>query len=164
MVPIFTQTANGSATGITFNNIPQNFTDLKLVVSLRTVSSNVDALGLFFNGNYSGYTRTQLIGDGSSASSNRSAYRDVGAFNSSANTANTFASFDIYIPNYTSSNFKQVIVDSVRENNSTAASLVMTAYLLSSTSPITRLEVDSSGQGANFAANSTVTLYGIRNF
>lgn len=161
MQPIYTQTASGSVTGITFNNIPQTFTDLKILVSIRSTSASVDALGMIFNSNYSGYSRTQITGDGSSAASNRITYRDIGSFNSSANTANTFASFDIYIPNYTSANFKQSIVESVRENNSTAATLVMTAQLSSSTAAITSLSFDSSAQGAPFAANSTFTLYGI---
>jgi hypothetical protein len=161
MQPIYTQTASGSVSGIVFNNIPQTFTDLKIVVSIRSTSASVDALGMVFNNSYSGYSRTQIIGNGSTATSSRVSYRDIGSFNSSANTANTFASFDIYIPNYTSSNFKQSIVDSVRENNSTEATLVMTAQLSSSTAAITSILFDSSAQGANFAANSTFTLYGI---
>jgi len=161
MQPIYTQTASGSATGVIFNNIPQTFTDLKIVVSARSTGSGVDALGLLFNGNYSGYTRTNIYGTGSSVASNRSAYRDIGLFNGTSTTANTYASFDIYIPNYTSSNFKQVIVDSVQENNATAANQTMTAYLLSSTAAITRLELDSSSAGVPFATNSTFTLYGI---
>jgi hypothetical protein len=52
-------------------------------------------------------------------------------------------------------------VDSVQENNATAANQTMTAYLLSSTAAITRLELDSSSQGVAFHANSTFTLYGI---
>jgi len=163
MTPIYTQTASGSANGIAFNNIPQYYTDLKIVASVRSTSANIDALGLLFNGNYSGYTRTVILGNGSTATSNRASYRDIGSFNSTATTTNTFASFDIYIPNYTSSNYKQIIVDAVMENNAASTNVYqgMTAYLLSSTAAITRLELDSSGQGVPFAANSTFSLYGI---
>ena len=161
MQPIYTQTASGSATGVSFINIPQTFTDLKIVVSIRSTSANVDALGLFFNGSYSNYTRTQVYGSGSGVASSRSAYRDIGPVNSTATTSNTFSSFDIYIPNYTSSNFKQVIVDSVMENNATFGYQAMTALLSSSTAAITQISLDSSGQGAPFAANSTFSLYGI---
>ena len=159
--PIYTQTASGSATGITFNNIPQTFTDLQILVSVRSTASGVDALGLFFNANYSGYSRTNVYGTGTAAASNSAAYRDVGLFNGTSTTANTYASFSIYIPNYTSSTFKQIIVDSVQENNATAANQTMTAYLLSSTAAITRLDLDSSNQGVPFATNSTFSLYGI---
>ena len=161
MQPIYTQTASGSATGIAFANIPQTFTDLQILVSVRSTASGTDALGLFFNSNYSGYTRTNVYGTGSGVGSNRSAYRDIGLFNGTSTTANTYASFSIYIPNYTSATFKQIIVDSVQENNATAANQTMTAYLLSSTAAITRLELDSSSQGVPFATNSTFSLYGI---
>ena len=36
MQPIYTQTIGATAGGIVFNNIPQTFTDLKVVVSTRT--------------------------------------------------------------------------------------------------------------------------------
>jgi hypothetical protein len=161
MTPIYTQIASGSATGIAFTNIPQTFTDLRILASVRTTSSNIDALGLIFNATYSGYTRTTISGTGSGVNSTRAAYRDVANIPSTAITANTFNSVDIYIPNYTSSNFKQVVVDGVMENNATAVNLSLVSYLLSSTASVTRIDLDSSGQGAAFAANSTFTLYGI---
>jgi hypothetical protein len=161
MQPIYTQTTNGSVNGVNFNNIPQTFTDLRIVVSVRSTSPNIDALGLFINGVFSAYTRTALFGTGSGVGSSRAAYRDVANIPSTAITANTFNSVDIYVPNYTSSNFKQFTVDGVMENNATAANLGLVAYLLSSTSPITSIGFDSAGQGVPFAANSTFTLYGI---
>jgi hypothetical protein len=154
-------TANGSTAAITFNSIPQTYTDLKVVVSARSTSTALDALGLFFNGNYASYTRTRVFGNGTSASSDRASYRDVGGYPGTNTTANVYASFDIYIPSYTSSTFKQVIVDGVSENNATLGYLNLTAYLLSSTAAITRLDIDASSSGLAFANPSTFTLYGI---
>jgi len=73
-------------------------------------------------------------------------------------TANTFASAEIYIPNYTSSNYKSLSVDFVGENNATTSYQYFTAGLFSNTSAITSLVIDGTD---NFVQYSTATLYGI---
>ena len=167
MTPIYTQTASGSAQTISFNNIPQHFTDLRLVISSRSaVNSTQDYIAMRFNGISAGslYSDTRLEGNGSSASSTRDtsvseiyfAWVSPGA----TATANTFGSCDVYIPNYTSANFKSVLIDGVNENNtSTVTALGLTAGLFRSTSAISSLSL--SHGNANFVANSTFSLYGI---
>jgi hypothetical protein len=74
-------------------------------------------------------------------------------------TANTFASNDIYIPNYTSSNYKSAISDTVTENNATLSFADLYAGLWRSTSAITSITIGPNGTG--FAQYSTFSLYGI---
>jgi hypothetical protein len=74
-------------------------------------------------------------------------------------TANTFSNGEIYIPNYTSSNFKSVSADNVQENNATAADGYLVSGLWSNTSPINSISIAS---GSNFAQHSTFHLYGIK--
>jgi hypothetical protein len=156
-----TEVGSAGASSIAFSSIPQGYTDLKVVVSARaTITSG--ALGIYFNGVTSGYSWRRLIGDGSSAFSDGSAsygnLRAIGT-NPSSYTANTFASAEIYIPNYAGSTNKSVSVDSLNENNATAAEASFLAGLWSSTAAITSVTLIPNSD--NFAQYSTATLYGI---
>lgn len=153
----------GGANNLTFSNIPQTgYTDLAVKISGRTLAGGAaDSLGMFINGVQTNRLRITLYGNGYNALSNSSTYRDVGASNGQGSTSNTFSSVDIYIPNYTSSNFKSFISDSAWENNSQSADVGMIAGLWSSTAAITELSFDSASAGVNFVQYSTFTLYGI---
>jgi len=168
MTKIATQVVgSGGASGITFSSIPQTFTDIKVVVSGRSnVSATRVYLGLRFNGvSTSSYSNTVVSSGGSSASSGRNYTGNteiyVAEINGATSTTNLFSNIDIYIPNYTSSNYKSLIADGVYENNITEAFDVLGAGLFLSTSAITSLNV-YPGSG-NFVQNSTFTLYGINN-
>lgn len=160
--PIYTQTASGSSSTIVFNNIPQTFTDLKLVISARlTDAGNFGSMYLRFNGNSSAlYSTTYAMGYGGVYSGRSSNAGAIETFYSSASgaTANTYSSNEIYLPNYTSSNFKQVNIDSVQENNHASESVnTLDAGLFRSTSAVTSLTIISGV----FTSASTFTLYGI---
>lgn len=162
---IATQTVGSSAaTTITFNSIPQGYTDLIIKTSFRTDATPgvaVQNLLAQFNGNTSSvYSERGLGGNGSSAYA-QSYSRNVlgvGLGNSANSTSNTFGNTDVYIPNYTSSNFKPISADGVTENNATASWIEMDAGLFSSTAAITSIVLSSGG---NFLQYSTFTLYGI---
>jgi hypothetical protein len=165
MQPIYTQTVgSGGATSITFNSIPQTFTDLKLVMSSRTAGANnfFDPSLQFNNDASSVYSYTQLYGTGSgSATSDRAS--NFAKFplwqNGSSSTSNTFGNYECYIPNYTSSNFKQVIIDAVTENNASTALSMLVAGLWRSTSAISTMNISSSSNA--FQQYTTFSLYGI---
>jgi hypothetical protein len=168
MQPIYTQTVgSGGATSITFNNIPQTFTDLKLEVSARGSQSGggvADISILFNNDSSSVYSYTGMSGTNNGTDSFRisSTYIQFAFFGSGNDaTANTFGSTSVYIPNYTSSSFKSGTGDTVTENNSsTAYWMRLMAYLYRSTSPITSIKLTPTG--TSFLQNSTFTLYGIK--
>lgn len=168
MTPIYTQTVgSGGASQIIFNNIPQFYTDLKLVISARASTSGqaVDGIGIQFNSDTtSTYSLTQLYGDGSGIASSRNANLNFiygGVINAATGTSNTFTNTEIYIPNYASSNFKQPIVDRTAENNTTIVALGLHSTLWRSTSGISSMRIYDYAGVFNFVQYSTFSLYGI---
>jgi hypothetical protein len=164
MQPIYTQTVGaGGASSITFNNIPQTFTDLKLSISMRGLDSALTEPWVRFNGDSAtNYSFTRIYGNGSSTSTDRGTSNTVMVILASPGTsytASTFGSGDLYIPNYVKSNFKSVISDTVTENNATLSFAMLFAGLWRNTSAITSITVGPNGTG--FAQHSTFTLYGI---
>ena len=152
---------NASAASVTFSNIPQSgYTDLKIVTSARTTHASDDAIVIAFNGSSSTYSMRRLDGNGSTATSDNNTTNIRAVTNDAGKTANTFGSWEAYIPNYTSSNFKSVSIDAVSENNATAANAQLVAGLWSTTSAITSM-VFTSYNSANFVQYSTFSLYGL---
>lgn len=162
MVKIQTVTVgSGGASSITFSSIPQTYTDLYVLLSTRSNRNGVnDQIYMTPNGATSGGSRRVLLGDGSSAASYNGSDFET-AYNQGNNTtANVFDNISIYIPNYTSSNYKSWSTDAVTENNATSAIASMRANLWSSTSAITSLVFDCGAYGP-FLQYSKATLYGI---
>lgn len=162
--PIYTQTVgSGGVVNVVFNNIPQTFTDLMVVVNTRTSNSNdqFQTIGMNFSSGYPApSTFTFVSGYGNSTASSRSSqFMSLGTLNDGSTTANTFSSHTAYIPNYTSSNFKQVIVDAVTENNAVRGVQSLYANLCRQTAPVTSMSFDVGGN--LFVQNSTFSLYGI---
>lgn len=168
MQPIYTQTVGaGGVASITFNNIPQYFTDLQLVTSSRMSGNTSGNYGIRFNADSTNsYSWTYLQGNGASAASGRLGSASLtelvaGQINGTETTANTFASSNIYIPNYTGSNYKQVISDAVREDNSSTGIGIMDSSLWLKTAAISSLTIRPYGGNGTFAQYSTFTIYGI---
>jgi hypothetical protein len=166
--PIYTQTIGaGGASSVTFNNIPQGFTDLQIVISGRTDFANVQGgIYMYLNGNAnSNYSGTFLTGNGSAASSARQ-NSNIGIFIGECSAANatsgTFSSHEIKITNYNNGYPKSIYTLAVAENNATAAVMSTNAGLSWLTLPVTSLTITSFGYG-NFVQYSTFTLYGISN-
>jgi hypothetical protein len=152
---------SGGIASIDFLNIPQTYTDLVLKVSARTnTTGSGNGFVMYLNGSTSSYTRRSVYGDGSTTASNSGTTAAGGLINGTTETSNTFASTDIYIPNYTGSNFKSTSHDTVSENNATFAYVLLSAGLWSNTSPITSMTlVPNAG---NFVQYTSAHLYGIK--
>ena len=169
LIPISTVVVgSGGASSIDFNNIPQGYTDLKIVCSTRSDSPNVyEYNAIRFNGNSSAiYTQRHVRGSGTTATSgtdtNATAIPPQMGTGGGA-TSNTFSNTEFYIPNYTSSNNKSVSIDSVGENNATAAYAGLNAAIWASSNSITSATIFPL-DGPNFVQHSTATLYGIRKY
>jgi hypothetical protein len=152
------------ASSVTFNNIPQTgYTDLVLKHSNR-LSGNANNYAIQFNGSSaSAYSDKVLIGNGSTASSGSDATNGVGIYgltNENSYTANTFTSGEIYIPNYTSSNYKSTSSDDVQESNAAGVFSYLSAGLWSNTSAITSITITPTSSNS-FAQYSTFYLYGV---
>lgn len=164
MVAIQTVTVGaGGAANITFSSIPQTYTDLVVKTSIRSDAGGGDCRIEFNGSGGTAYTGRILYGSGSgaaSASHSGQAFLTWGGLlNRNTTTGNTFASNEIYIPNYTSSNNKSVSVDGVEENNATEAYSGISAGLWSNSAAITSIKLTPSA--GNFVQYSTATLYGV---
>ena len=173
MQPIYTQTITNSTTnGISFNNVPQTFTDLKVVFSVRSLAASANnTIFLYFQdgGNNANYSETYVFGTGSTTGSARVATNSIDygtgifAIPGNTTTANTFGSGEAYIPNYSvSGNKKSYIIDVVSESNSATTGIYqeLAAGLWNLTTAITNVGFYLQG-GNYFAPNTTFTLYGI---
>lgn len=158
---IETKTLGTATASIEFTSIPQDGTDLYVLVSSRSdgafTSSEID---IAFNGSSSNFTGLYLYGSGSGTGT-ASDTTMVGSSSAANNTANTFGNASIYIPNYTSSNNKSISSDTVGESNATTAYMSIHAVLWSQTAAITSLTLRLDGGARNFVTGSTVSLYKI---
>lgn len=162
--PIYTQTAPGNSSEITFNNIPQNFTDLLIVVSARAgIAALSDGIIAKFNGSVSNFSFLSVEGNGSAASSGSSATTaNIARTNGSTATANSYASSVIYIPNYSRGNTKQITVSTVSETNATTTFMNFYSIFWNDRSPITSISFPQNS-GTNYTSDSTFTIYGVSN-
>ena len=149
----------GGAANIDFTNIPQTFTDLRIVASLRLASGGDGNLYYKFNNSSTNYTYRSLYGSGSTVGSGSGTDSLLGIITGATNTASVFGSIEIYIPEYTSSKNKSVIAESFSENNSAGAYQYPVTSLWSNTSAITQVTLYEPT--VNLAQFSSATLYGI---
>lgn len=138
-----------------------DYTDLAVFISGRcTISDTFRGSYISFNGSTSNFSGIYLQGSGSGVASGSLA-RYVGANPAGTATANTFSNKWIYIPNYSSSNYKSFSVDNVAENNASFAFNELMAGLWSNTAAITSMAFAHDSD--DYAAGSSFYLYGIKN-
>ena len=154
------------ASSITFSNIPQTYTDLKLVYSARG-ADNTSYTYITFNGSSSGSAVVLYAETSSSPTSfSPAVIQPISGQNYPSTTANTFASNELYIPNYTASGVaKSISHDGSTENNSNSAYEAMSAGLTTTTSAISSITIKQGGSSdtGSFKEFSTFYLYGISN-
>jgi hypothetical protein len=166
MVPIAQVTSSGSTSQLFFDNIPQTFQDLVLIGSTRTAAAvTVASVYILINNNQAtNRSVTVLSGNGSAASSSRfsgSTFMFSATLPGASSTAGIFNAFNAHILNYTNTTtFKTVLTRNASDLNGSGVT-ELTANLLQSTAAVTSVNVINDGFN-NFAAGSTVTLYGIR--
>jgi hypothetical protein len=157
--------AGGAAT-ISFTSIPQTYTDLRVVVSVRSddaIRSYTD-VGVQLNSIATGYYMKLLYtNNGTSAASANSS--DGGNFTwgsegtGATATANTFGNSEFYIPEYVGSKYKSILVNGAGEQNAAATGLFISGGYVMSTEPITSITLNPSV--GSFVQYSTATLYGV---
>jgi hypothetical protein len=162
------EVGSGGAADIEFTSIPATYTDLSLFISTRSErAQSSDNIDIFFNASTADRTDSALRGSGTVAVSYTTSNGNIGYIPAASDTANTFGSTLVYIPNYAGSANKSFSADVVMENNSAVnggAFMVLDAGLWSQTTAITSIKlITTSGAGSDFAEFSTATLYGIKN-
>jgi hypothetical protein len=152
----------GGITAIDFTAIPQTYTDLKIVMSVRGDQAATYASSFIsFNGSSTGFVNKFVYGEGANAASFGGNTNQIADQNGDTSTANTFSNAEIYIPNYTLSNSKSVSMDSVTENNATTAFAELGA-LVGPSAAITSITI-SPNSTKKWLEHSTFYLYGISN-
>ena len=156
------EVGSGGAASITFSSIPQDYTDLYLVCSLRVASgtSYYWDVDLNLNGESARNWRGLYTTGSSPASSSSSAFNIIGGANGNAATASTFANISTYIGNYTSTGVKALSSDGVVENNSGLSFLLsINANTITNSAAVDTLTLAVASN--TFAEYSSATLYGI---
>ena len=153
---------SGGVASVTFSGIPQTgYTDLVVKYSGRANDNGIsDGFAIRFNGTTTGYSGRNIGGDGTSVTSAGGTGDRFLGINGTASTANTFTNGEVYIPNYTSSNFKSYSVDYSIENNGTANFMSLGAPIWSNTAAITSITLIDDGK--DLLQHSTFYLYGIK--
>ena len=155
---IASTTLGSSADAITFTSIPQDGTDLVAICSLRERDTNNFTLAIKLNDSLLNFSSRLLQGNGSSSVSaaTSSPTNQTIIANPSNSTSSTFGNGQIYITNYTGSNYKSISIDSIQEYNRTEAYARIAAVLWSNTAAVTSLEI-----AGGLAAGCTVSIYKI---
>lgn len=161
--PIATTTLGSAASTITFSSIPSTYTDLRLVLVATASSANTAYPRFRFNGDTgTNFSNTTLKANGTTAASDRDTSQTsliLGPYNYVAlsTTIPTFGSIDIF--SYAGSTNKTCLTISNNDLNG-SGEITARVGLWRSTSAIT--SIDILGNGGNFAAGTTATLYGIK--
>lgn len=155
--PIATTTVSGSSTiSVTFSSIPSTYTDLIIVSQYKSVSNNY--LIMRFNGDTgSNYSRTELTGNGSTATSSRfsnEAYAYVSSLYAPTGDWETAIS---QINNYSNTTTYKTMISRV---NTPTQAVNATINLWRSTSALNTVLITAIGSG--YDVGSTFTLYGIK--
>ena len=154
--PIATTTLGSAQASYTFSSIPSTYTDLILVLNASSVAT-ADIMVQLNSDTGSNYSRTKLTGNGTAASSSRTANADRLYLNTTSNTTTTAGEYNSITSFNNYSNTTTYKTTLTRAN---AASLGTDALvqLWRSTAAISTIYVYSTG---TFSAGSTFTLYGI---
>ena len=159
---IASSTVTGAtAASISFSSIPSTYTDLVLKLSARgnEASANWSEVAISLNGSSSSFTGRVLYGV--TAAGSFTTTTTMAWIPAAAATSTTFGSTDLLIPNYAGSTNKSFSVDTVTENNSNQAILVLVAGLWSNSAAINAISLaPTAGQ---FVQYSTAYLYGVSN-
>lgn len=167
---ISSNTLGSNTASVSFNSIPNTYTDLLVKFSLR--ASNVGTVGDLYiklNGDSSSiYSNTNLYAEtnppASSRTTNTTSIFSAGGVGGTSVTANTFTNGEIYIPSYTASQNKATGTSSTVENNSASGFtyyLYEGAGLYRSTTAISSITFTTNL--GSFVTNSSFYLYGIKN-
>jgi hypothetical protein len=151
---------SGGASSIDFTSIPASYTDLLVKLSIRSSTTASDVL-VNFNSTGNNSTWLRLLGE-SSLSSDSGSNGATLLINMSTTDANIFATNQMYITNYISSNNKSFSVEAaIEKNTTTGTARQLVAGLWSNSAAIT--SISFTGTSGNFVQYSTAYLYGISN-
>lgn len=145
---------------IEFNSIPQTFTDLLIVLSVKSTGSNGAEMAVGVNGTIGNMTTRFIKGDGSSSISQ--AFGGQSDILLESNSSTPFGLVQIYIPNYTSTSTQKIIIsEGFSEGDSTCFQL-LSATINASNAAVTSV-LFRPVYTAYFQQYSSMSIFGISN-
>ena len=161
--PIATTTGSGNPSSITFSSIPSTYTDLVIVMQVRSTGSSYSQTRIRYNGDSgSNYSGTIILGNGSSASTYRetNATEMVVSYDAlSTSTSNYFSPTIVNVMNYANTTTYKTLL--ARSSNATSSGNVMAdVFLWRNTAAITSITISTATH--TFDTGCTFTLYGIK--
>ncbi len=149
--PIASQTLSATATSITFNSVPQGYTDLVVVIKGQG-TSNIGIYTRFNNDSAANYSRAYFYGDGSGQASGRVQNETNLSFSFNAARGHTIFNINGYS---NSTTWKNALISNDYYDNG----VVRTTGVWRNTAPITSITftVDSS----TMASGTVISLYGL---
>jgi hypothetical protein len=156
-IPIATQTLGSAAASVTFSSISGAYTDLVLVaVQGNNQNTDYDVYIRFNSDSGSNYSRTNLSGNGTSATSARTSNNtEIRIGPSLNNTVTSMVTLNVMNYSNTTTN-KTSLLRSGHASGYTIAEVA----LWRNTAAITSIDLTLQG-GFSFVAGSTFSLYGI---
>ena len=151
-------TTLGSAVAtVEFSGISGSYTDLIAVINSTLVSSSGAVQGIINSDTGSNYSITRIIGNGSTATSDRVANTTSLFLGDTGTTPTTIIA---QFQNYSNTTTHKTIIS---RSNDTTSRVVATVnlYRASSIGAITTIKFQNNA-AVNFAIGSTFTLYGIK--
>lgn len=156
--PIATTTLGSAQATVTFSSISGSYTDLVLIVAEgNSANSDYDIYIKFNSDSGTNYSRTQLTGNGSTASSSRSSDNTEIRIGPSYNNQ-PVSTLISHIMNYSNTTTNKTVIS---RTGHASGYLMSHVALWRSTAAITSIALTLQG-GINFVSGSTFTLYGIK--
>jgi hypothetical protein len=164
--PIATTTLGSAQASYTFSSIPATYTDLIIVASLKADSTTVATPALRFNSDTStNYSATWVYGigsgSGSSSRGSNATYLYTGDYSVGVTSANP-TTFITHIFNYANTTTYKTVLSRNNQITASGGETGATVGLWRKTPEAITTILYTSTNGANYAAGSTFTLYGIK--
>ena len=158
--PIATQTLGSAVATITFSSIPSTYTDLLLVSNIRFTGGGGESVMNCQVNSDSGtnYSRTRLVGDGSSASSDRTSNTSDFIVGAGTDSGSEWSVGIANFLNYSNTTTNKTVLT---RTNVTSSRVMAIVGMWRNTAAINSLYIFNNG-ATNFATGSTFTLYGIK--
>ena len=169
MQEISTVVPNGSTRDIDFSNIPQTYTDLRLVVTARSNAGvSVDYAMMYFNDYGSPGSATSYSGFGGNGSSpyyfrtTSTNAMSTGYIAGGSSTNNIFGTVVIDIFNYSNTAVNKATMSRSSADLNGSGNTELTFGLWRSTNAITKIVMFPNTSNAVWMAGTKFTLYGIK--